>query len=232
MIKQSIASLAIVAAFASFGAQAATDAYVTNSTNVSEANPEGVVKNGIGECWQTGSWTAEKAKTVKGCPGYVEPTVAAPAPAPTPVAPKPAPVAVKKQFTLKADTLFAFDKATLTPAGKDALDKLVGEVKDLDPKDGSAIIVGYTDRLGSDKYNQALSERRAEAVKAYLVSQGAPEAALKVEGRGKANPVTGNACDEIKNTKKTRAKLIECLANDRRVEIEVNGVTVETVQAK
>ncbi len=232
MIKQSIASLAIVAAFASFGAQAATDAYVTNGTNVSDANPEGVVKNGIGECWQTGSWTAEKAKTIKGCPGYVEPVVAeAPKPAPVVVAPKP--VVNKKQFTLKSDALFDFNKATLKPAGKDALDALVVEVKNLNPSEGSAIVVGYTDRIGSEKYNQALSERRAEAVRAYLVAQ-APNAAdmIKAEGRGEANPVTGDTCNNIKDSKKTRAKLVECLAPDRRVEVEVNGVTVETVQVK
>jgi OmpA-OmpF porin, OOP family len=110
MIKQTIASLAVVAAFASFGAQAATDAYATNGTNVSDANPEGVVKNGIGECWQTGSWTAEKAKTIKGCPGYVEPVVVA-APKPAPVV-APAPVTTKKQFTLKSDALFDFNSET------------------------------------------------------------------------------------------------------------------------
>ncbi|QLI82699.1 OmpA family protein [Chitinibacter fontanus] len=231
MIKQSIASLAIVAAFASFGAQAATDAYVTNSTNVSDANPEGVVKNGIGECWQTGSWSADKA--VKGCPGYVEPTVATPAPKPAPVVVAPKPVATKKQFTLKSDALFDFNKATLKPAGKDALDALVVEVKNLKPTEGSAIVVGYTDRIGSEKYNQALSERRAEAVRAYLVAQ-APNAAdmIKAEGRGEANPVTGDTCNNIKDSKKTRAKLVECLAPDRRVEVEVNGVTVETVEVK
>jgi len=236
MIKQSIASLAIVAAFASFGAHAATDAYATNGTNVSDANPEGVVKNGLGECWQTGSWTAEAAKTVKGCPGYVAPVapvaaVEAPKPAPVVVAPKP--VVNKKQFTLKSDALFDFNKATLKPAGKDALDALVVEVKNLNPSEGSAIVVGYTDRIGSEKYNQALSERRAEAVRAYLVAQ-APNAAdmIKAEGRGEANPVTGDTCNNIKDSKKTRAKLVECLAPDRRVEVEVNGVTVETVQVK
>ncbi|WP_373975092.1 OmpA family protein [Chitinibacter sp. SCUT-21] len=231
MIKQSIASLAVVAAFASFGAHAATDAYVTNSTNVSEANPEGVVKNGIGECWQTGLWTAEKAATVKGCPGYVEPA-APPAPAP---APAPAPVITKKQFTLKSDALFDFNKATLKPEGKDALDALVAEVKKMtiDAGSGSAVVVGYTDRIGSEKYNQALSERRANAVREYLVSQ-APDKADRItaEGRGEANPVTGDTCNNIKDTKKTRAKLVECLAPDRRVEIEINGVSVETTEVK
>lgn len=235
MIKQSIASLAIVAAFASFGAHAATDAYVTNGTNVSDANPEGVVKNGLGECWQTGSWTAEKAKTIKGCPGYVEPVVAAEAPKPAPVVVAPKPVVNKKQFTLKSDALFDFNKATLKPAGKDALDALAVEVRGLNPTEGSVSVVGYTDRIGSEKYNQALSERRANAVRDYLISVSQIANAgdfIKAEGRGEANPVTGDTCNNIKDTKKTRAKLVECLAPDRRVEVEVNGVTVETVQVK
>lgn len=231
MIKQSIASLAVVAAMASFSAQAATVAYWTNGTNVSEANPEGVVKNGRGECWQSGSWSADKA--VKGCPGYVEPVVApVVAPKPVVVAPKPA-VINKKQFTLKSDALFDFNKATLKPAGKDALDALVVELKTLKPSEGSAVVIGYTDRIGSEAYNQALSERRANTVREYLIAQ-APDAAalITAEGRGEANPVTGDTCNNIKDSKKTRAKLVECLAPDRRVEVEVTGVVVETVPAK
>jgi OmpA-OmpF porin, OOP family len=113
------------------------------------------------------------------------------------------------------------------------LDALVVEVKNLKPAEGSAVVVGYTDRIGSEKYNQALSERRANAVREYLIAQ-APSAAslLTAEGRGEANPVTGDTCNNIKDSKKTRAKLVECLAPDRRVEVEVNGVTVETVQVK
>jgi OOP family OmpA-OmpF porin len=225
MIKQSLASLAVVAAFASFGAYAATDAYVTNGTNVSEANPEGAVKNGLGECWQTGSWTAEKATTIKGCPGYVEPVVAA-----APKVAAPAPVKTRKAFTLKSDTLFDFNKATLKPEGKDALDTLYTEVQKMDPKEGAAVVVGYTDRIGSEKYNQALSERRANTVRDYLVAKGAPADKVKAEGRGETNPVTGDTCNNIKDSKKTRAKLIECLAADRRVEIEVEGVQEVTVQ--
>ena len=86
-IKQTLTSFAIVAAFAAAGAQAATEIYVTNSTNVSEANPEGAVKISDGTCVQTGSWNAEAAKSVKGCQGYVAP--AAPAAV---VEAKPAPV--------------------------------------------------------------------------------------------------------------------------------------------
>ncbi|WP_308431506.1 OmpA family protein [Chitinilyticum piscinae] len=227
MLKQTLTTLALVAAFGAAGtAAAATEAYVTNSTNVSAANPEGVVKNGIGECWQTGSWS--KDKVVKGCPGWVEP-VAAKVEEKKPEVKQPETVVTSKKFVLKSDVLFDFNKSTLKPAGKDALDKLVEEVKGMaGTKDGAAVVVGYTDRIGSDKYNQALSEKRANTVRDYLVAKGAPADKMTVEGRGEANPVTGDTCNSIKDSKKTRAKLVECLAPDRRVEIEVKGTQTIT----
>ncbi|WP_148715213.1 OmpA family protein [Chitinolyticbacter meiyuanensis] len=221
-LKKSLIQFAVAGALGvSATAFAATDAYVTNGTNVNNANPEGVVKNSIGECWQTGSWSAEKAKTIKGCPGYVEPVAAAPAPtpaAPAPV-PAPAPAVSTKKFTLQAEVLFDFNKSALKPSGKDALDQLYNEVVNLDPKDGAAVVVGHTDRLGSEKYNFELGYRRAKAVQDYLISKGAPADKITAESRGKGEPVTGDTCNSIKS----RAKLIECLAPDRRVEIEVRG---------
>ncbi|WP_034640560.1 OmpA family protein [Chitinilyticum aquatile] len=227
MLKQTLTSLALVAAFGVAGTAAAkTDAYVTSATNVSAANPEGVVM-ATGACVKTGSWSADKV--VKGCPGWVEPVAKVetkPAPAPA-----PQPVVTTKKFVLKSDVLFDFNKATLKPAGKDALDKLVEEVKGMaGTKEGAALVVGYTDRIGSDKYNQALSERRANTVRDYLVSKGAPADKMTVEGRGETNPVTGDTCNNIKDSKKTRAKLVECLAPDRRVEIEVKGTQEVTAQ--
>ncbi|MBM5570239.1 MULTISPECIES: OmpA family protein [Deefgea] len=226
-IKQTLTSFAIVAAFAATGAQAATEIYVTNSTNVSEANPEGAVKISDGTCVQTGSWTAEAAKSVKGCQGYVAPA-AAPAPVveakPAPVV--PAPQKTAKKFELRADTLFAFDKADLKPAGKDALDALYVEVQNMNPTDGVAAVVGFTDRIGSLKHNQGLSERRANTVRNYLISKGAPADKITAEGRGPADPVTGDTCKNVK----PRAKLIECLAPDRRVEVTVSGSAVVVKQ--
>ncbi|WP_284699751.1 OmpA family protein [Chitinolyticbacter albus] len=227
-LKKSLLQFAIAGALGvSATAFAATDAYVTNGTNVNPANPEGVVKNGIGECWQTGSWSADKAKTIKGCPGYVEPTAPAtptPAVAPTPV---PAPVASTKKFTLQAEVLFDFNKAVLKPSGKDALDQLYNEVVNLDPKDGGAVVVGHTDRLGSEKYNLELGYRRAKAVQDYLIAKGAPADRITAESRGEGEPVTGDTCNAIKS----RAKLVECLTPDRRVEIEVRG-SREVIETK
>lgn len=150
--------------------------------------------------------------------GQQAPAVA-PAPAPEP-APAPAPVTVTKEFSLSSDVLFDFNKATLKPAGVEALDGLYGQIKAETPKDGSALVIGYTDRIGSDQYNQALSEKRAKTVADYLVGKGIPADKISTQGRGEADPVTGTQCDGVKGKK----KLISCLAPDRRVTIQVTGV--------
>ncbi|AOY02124.1 hypothetical protein BJP62_17775 [Jeongeupia sp. USM3] len=129
-LKQPMMSLAVVSAL-SMGSAFAATAYSTNGTNVSPTNVEGVVKNSIGECWRTGTWSKEQA-TVEGCDGYVKPQAVAATPAP--VAPAPAPVVKSKTFSLQADVLFDFNKASLKPAGKDALDKLYADVVNFDPK--------------------------------------------------------------------------------------------------
>ena len=139
--------------------------------------------------------------------------VAAPAPAPEPVV-------VDKQFTLSSDVLFDFNKATLKPEAGQALDTLYSQIEEARPKDGSATVIGYTDRIGSDAYNQKLSEQRAQTVANYLIGKGLPAGKVNVEGQGKNNPVTGESC-----TSKSKKELIVCLAPDRRVEVKVQGVS-------
>jgi len=134
-------------------------------------------------------------------------------------APAPAPEVTTKHFTLKSDVLFNFNKSTLKPEGQQALDQLYTQLSNMDPKDGSAVVLGYTDRIGSDAYNQQLSEKRAQSVVDYLVSKGIPASKISARGMGESNPVTGNTCDNVK----ARAALIDCLGPDRRVEIEVKG---------
>ncbi|XCW70161.1 porin OmpA [Kosakonia cowanii] len=141
----------------------------------------------------------------------------APVVAPTPA---PAPEVQTKHFTLKSDVLFTFNKATLKPEGQQALDQLYSQLSNLDPKDGSVVVLGFTDRIGSDSYNQGLSEKRAQSVVDYLVSKGIPANKISARGMGESNPVTGNTCDNVK----ARAALIDCLGPDRRVEIEVKGI--------
>jgi OmpA-OmpF porin, OOP family len=135
-------------------------------------------------------------------------------------APAPAPEVQTKHFTLKSDVLFNFNKATLKPEGQQALDQMYSQLSNLDPKDGSVVVLGFTDRIGSDAYNQGLSEKRAQSVVDYLISKGIPSNKISARGMGESNPVTGNTCDNVK----ARAALIDCLAPDRRVEIEVKGI--------
>jgi OOP family OmpA-OmpF porin len=145
---------------------------------------------------------------------------AAPVPvvAPAPVA-APAPVVSTKHFTLKSDVLFNFGKATLKPEGQSALNQLYTKLSSLDPKEGSVVVLGYTDSIGSQKSNQALSEHRAQSVVSYLVSKGIPSNRISARGMGPSNPVTGGKCVSVKK----RTAKIDCLAPDRRVEIEVRG---------
>ena len=163
-----------------------------------------VAKSGFGLCWKTTRWTP--AMALAECdPDLVkkpEPApMAKPAPAPTP---KPA----AQKVTLAADALFDFDKAVLRSEGKAKLDDVTDKLKGM--KLEVIIAVGHTDRIGSDKYNQKLSEKRAEAVKAYLVGKGVDANRVYTEGKGENQPVADN------RTREGRAK-------NRRVEIEVVG---------
>ncbi|XEI33821.1 OmpA family protein [Aeromonas veronii] len=147
---------------------------------------------------------------------YVEP-VAAPV---VEDVPAPAPQVVEKNFALNSDVLFAFGKSTLKQDGVAALNGLYQQIVEFQPKDGNAVVVGYTDRIGSDVHNQKLSEARARTVANFLVSKGMAASKVAIEGRGEANPVTGTKCNSVK----AKAKLITCLAPDRRVEVRVSGV--------
>ena len=149
----------------------------------------------------------------------------APVVAPAP-APEPAPQVETKRFELKSDVLFNFGKSTLKAEGQQALDQLYSQLSNIDPKDGSVTVLGFTDRIGSDASNQALSEKRAQSVVDYLISKGIPADKISARGMGEANPATGNTCDNVT----ARAALIDCLAPDRRVEIEVQGIKDVTTQ--
>ncbi|HUY03984.1 MAG TPA: OmpA family protein [Rhodocyclaceae bacterium] len=177
-----------------------------------------VVKSGTGLCWHTGSWTP--AMAIAECdPDLVKKEAPPPPKAAEPVVPPvPAPKPVAEKVTLSADTLFDFDKAVLRPEGKAKLDELTAQVKDVKLEVITA--VGHADRIGTVKYNQKLSERRAESVKAYLVSKGIEPNRVYTEGKGKSQPVTKPG--QCKGNKVTK-KLIACLQPDRRVEIEVIG---------
>lgn len=141
-----------------------------------------------------------------------------PIPAPM-AAPAPTPEPVDQTFNLSSDVLFAFGKAELKPEGVAALDDLYRQIANIRPKDGSAVVMGYTDRIGSDASNQTLSEARASTVANVLIGKGLPADKVSIQGNGESNPVTGTQCDTVK----ARAELINCLAPDRRVEVRVTG---------
>ncbi len=141
--------------------------------------------------------------------------------APTSAAPVALPTLNKETFVLLADTLFKFDKSgrdEMLPGGKQRIDAIAQRLKSYQSI-ATLNIVGHTDRLGSDAYNNPLSARRASSVQAILESMGVKAAKVQASGRGKGDPVTTTCSDKL-----PRAKLIDCLQPDRRVTIEVTGV--------
>jgi len=173
-----------------------------------------IVRDPFGLCWRTGYFTPALAQFE--CdpdlvPRPAAPPVAPPAAVPPPVTP-PATVAAEK-ITFAADAFFDFDKATLKPEGKAKLDDLVSKLGGINLE--VIIAVGHTDSIGSNAYNQKLSVRRAEAVKAYLVGKGIEANRIYTEGKGKTQPIAPNTING-KDNPAGRAK-------NRRVEIEVVG---------
>jgi OOP family OmpA-OmpF porin len=143
----------------------------------------------------------------------------APAPAPKPAPAKPKPVAEK--ITFAADVFFDFDKSVIKPEGRSKLDDLSNKVRGINLE--VVIAIGHADMIGTDEYNQRLSVRRAEAIKAYLVSKGVEQNRVYTEGKGEKQPVTGGRCKNMGKEHRSNRKLVDCLQPDRRVEIEVIG---------
>jgi OmpA-OmpF porin, OOP family len=158
--------------------------------------------------------------------GKTQPTYVAAAPAPV-MAPAPAPVivpppappppAAPMRVSFSADALFDFDKSVIKPAGRAELDKFASQLRGIQ-YDGVQV-TGHTDRLGPHAYNLKLSERRAQAVREYLIQGGVASGKIAARGVDGADPVTGSEC---KGNKPTPA-LIACLQPDRRVDVEVTG---------
>jgi OOP family OmpA-OmpF porin len=145
-------------------------------------------------CWRDANWTP--ATAAADCDGALKPPApapapraAAPAPAPTP-APAPAPAVTSTKVTLLSDALFDFDKSVIKPEGTKKLSDLTAKLKGVTVE--VIIVIGYTDSVGSLKYNKALSLRRAEAVKAFLVKNGVEANRVYTEGKAFADPVGDN----------------------------------------
>ncbi len=182
------------------------------------------VKNNYGECWRTGYWTP--AMAVEECdPGLVkkeEPKVAEVTPPPPP---PPAPVVgpekpAFEKVTLQAETLFDFDKAVVRADGKKILDEeVVAKMKQY-PQVEVILVTGYADRIGSKKYNMKLSQRRADAVRNYLESQGIEAKRIETAAKGSADPVV--SCSDVKGpANRHNKKLVQCLQPNRRVVVEI-----------
>lgn len=180
-----------------------------------------VWKNSVGQCWKLNSWTP--ALAIEEC----DPDLAqrAAPPPPPPLAPRPA----AKPAAKPAPKAVVLTSTVHFPLGGAKLDKMAMFRLDTDiiaklPTLGAlafANVNGYTDRLGSAQFNQKLSERRAAAVRAYLVSKGMDGSKIDVTGYGKTN--MGSSQPFASCNQKDRKQLIACLAPNRRVEVEVHG---------
>ena len=220
--------IAMMVATVAVAGSAFANGSTTNSDNwrSGQGNMQWKIGNASALCWRTANWTP--ATAAPGCDGaiapvaaapapaaVVAPVVAAPVPAPAAVAPAPAPApaapaagAAATKVTYAADAFFASNSAVLKAAGKAKLDDLVDKVKGINLE--VIVAVGHTDSKGTDASNQKLSVRRAEAVKAYLVSKGIEKNRVYTEGKGSKQPVADN-------------KTAEGRAKNNRVEIEVVG---------
>ena len=241
----SSAVVALTAGVVFAQANPANSAYLLSATGAPDNN---IVRSGrygtnnasCNLCWRTGFWTPAMAiaecdpdlvkKAVAPAPAAPSAPVAPPAatapvapvaPPAAPAAPVAPPAPSVQKITLASKALFDFDKAILKPEGKAVLDReIVSRIKEVQKLE-LVLVTGHTDRLGSQQYNQKLSERRAAAVAAYLASRGVPKDKIETLGMGKTQPVPGVVCEQ-----KNRKALIACLQPHRRVEVEVKGEIV------
>lgn len=188
---------------------AAQEGYVTD-------NYGNIVRSLAGGCVTTEAWQPENA--VAQChPELAAFQEAQAQPAEQPRAMPAQPSRITRLISLEADTNFDFDQASLTDQGKEKLDEIISQVQGA--QDPRIKLVGYTDRIGSESYNQQLAERRAQAVRDYLTENGVSADAIQVAARGEQNPVV--SCEGLSGD-----ALIECLRPNRRTEVEFSAFEV------
>ncbi len=201
----------------------AQDAPVPKPGYVTDRNNDHVLAGNGVECWHTSNWTP--ALALEPCDPVIKKVVIAqampaPAPAPTPapmMTPPVVPAPMPAKINFSADALFGFDKSVIGPEGRKMLDDLSAQLKTATVD--VIHVTGHTDRLGSNAYNQKLSERRARAVREYIVAGGFADGKIDAKGMGETQPVT--APGDCKG--KQSAKVIACLQPDRRVDVELQG---------
>lgn len=194
-------------------ALAAGSAFADAGPNLQDSQGA-AVKDSSGACIVTSGQMLPECRAQKAPPAPTAPAApSSPASPTTPAAPapaaRPAPASVRQSIVIQADALFDFDKSVVRPDGKKSIDEALSKLRGVDLE--MVIATGHTDSIGTEVYNQKLSERRAAAVKDYLVSKGIPAAKVTTIGKGKTQPVATN------KTKEGRQK-------NRRVDIEFKGV--------
>jgi OOP family OmpA-OmpF porin len=204
-------------------------AFAAKSGYLADQSTTNVTRNNYNECWHT-NYFDKAAEGLVECGDKEAPkAVVAPAPAP---APKTV-TYTKEKVTLSTEVLFEFNKAVLRPQAASELDPLAGRLK-ADENLKSVDVQGFTDYLGSDKYNQALSQKRADAVRQYFVNAGVAADKVTAEGKGKSEPKVADECRAKfkKEAKKRKASagLKACLAPDRRVEVSIETAKVTPAQ--
>lgn len=224
MLKKSACSLILCISASTASIQAgATDIQANPKYSAYLQDGRGmIVRSPNGLCWRSGYWTP--ADAVAGCDGELVPPVAKPtapdivppvatAPAAPPAPPRPCDFSI----TLNSDQTFAFNSGVLGNAAKKRIDRDVLAKLASCARVDLIMITGYADRIGSQTYNQKLSEKRANAVAAYLKNKGVT-APINAIGLGETQAV--KSCENMLPSK----KLIECLAPNRRVVVEIHGV--------
>ena len=200
-MNKTLLATAIAASLSASGLVVAHEGGTVNEAFVGDSSGH-IVTDGSGNCVRTSSWSDDKL--IEGC-GLV---VAEPEPAAEP-APAPAPKPISETVSLSAAALFDFDKDNIKDAAKPRLDEVANRVRSL--QDVEAVtIVGHTDSVGSEAYNEQLSMRRANAVKNYLLEQGVDPSLVSTSGMGESQPVADNSTDAGR-------------AQNRRVEITIQG---------
>lgn len=212
MTKQLKLSALIVALIAS------TSAFATKPGYAVDRDTDSVVRNNYGECWKTNYFNQATDGLVE-CGDAATAIVA------------PEEKLVNERLSLSANFLFGFDKSTLRPEASTALDPIAARLAGAASVQLEKVTVeGHTDFIGTDKYNNALSQRRAHAVRNYLVAKGVDAQKIHAVGLGKSQTKMTATCKaetaKIKNAARKRQALIACIEPDRRVDIDVR-VNVE-----
>ena len=225
MTKQLKLSALFVALIAS-GTAMASEAHIHGYT-VSGQSQE-VVRNNYGECWKNTYFDKATQGRVE-CGDAVEPAPVAPV-----AVVEQAPQYVDETVSLSAKTLFGFDKDVLRAEAQDNLKVLAQRLGQTNVQ--SVRVEGHTDFMGSEKYNQALSERRANVVANYLVSNGVPASKTSAVGLGESQAQMTQVCEAevaklgAKASKaKKREALIACIEPDRRVDVKIRSIVTRQV---